>query len=94
MASAIAIKDNLKRMKQNHLLLFPEEITLNNRVFSGDLSGRIQQSLAPMQEAEASNKFVIDPQSLGIYWIVAEKDSGCRIKSHGVKTDVKAMFTP
>ena len=60
-------------MKKIYLLLFPGEITLNNRVFSGDLSGKNHKSLAPMQEAAAPNKFGIDLQSLGIYWIVAEK---------------------
>ena len=94
MATAVAIDDNAERGKKNYLLLFPSGVELDNRVFSGDSSGKININLVPMKEDSNENEFQLDLKALGVYWVVAEKHSARRITTSAGKADLKGMFSP
>ncbi len=90
-ATHLKVKKDINRQWTYYLLVFPESVELANAFSDDDFT--LPRGYVPMKVPAANNKFDEDLCGVGLFWIIAEKDSGTRIAAEDdVPTDYSQTF--
>ena len=87
----LAINDNEEQKLSHWMLLFPEGVAFDNRVFSDDESNVLCKSVG-LDSKAANNSLGMDLQAIVVFWRVAQKHAARRIAEAAPRQDLTDIF--
>ena len=95
-ATQVAIENDDNRKHSYWLLVFPDDVAFDNKIFSGEREEGTHVTLdkAPQRVLANANPTEKDLLGMVLVWRIAQKSSSRRLKpkSSPVKDDIKGMF--